>query len=86
MLKCNKLIQETTRVIVYQTISETRFLSLLGGQGFYGFQVEIVIQMQVVEVLTMNQQIEHVVALTTDLQSSFHPIESGGLEEFGRFE
>ena len=42
--------------------------------------------MQVVEVLTMDQQIEHVVALSADLQPHLHPIQLGGLEELGGLE
>ena len=42
--------------------------------------------MQVVEVLSVNQQIQHVVALSADLQSHFNPVKSRGLEELGSFE
>lgn len=37
--------------------------------------------MQVVEVLTMDEQIEHVVALSANLQANLHPIQLCGLEE-----
>ena len=40
-----------------ERISETRLLSLLSGQCFNGFQVEVVVQMKVVQVFTMNQEI-----------------------------
>lgn len=49
------------------TISETRLFTLLGGQCFHRLQVEIVIQMQIIQILTMNQQIEHIITLTTNL-------------------
>lgn len=39
--------------------------------------------MQVVEIFTMNQQIQHVVTLATHLQSSLDPIQCGRLKEFG---
>lgn len=68
------------------TISETRFLSFLGGQRFHRLQVEIVIQMKIVQVLTMNQQIEHIVTLATHLQTSLNPIKGSGLKEFCCFE
>jgi hypothetical protein len=42
--------------------------------------------MQVVQVFAVNQQVEHVVSLPADLQTSFHPIQSGGLEELCRLE
>ncbi len=51
-----------------ERIAKPRLLPLLGGQGLDWLQVEVVVQMQVVEVLAMNQQIEHVVALPADLQ------------------
>lgn len=42
--------------------------------------------MQIVEIFAMDQQVEHVVALTTHLQTRFHPINRCRLEEFRRFE
>lgn len=42
--------------------------------------------MQVVEILTVNQQIEHVVALPANLQTHFHPVQLGGLKELGGLE
>ena len=51
-----------------ECIAKPGLLPLLGGQGLDWLQVEVVVQMQVVEVLAMNQQIEHVVALPADLQ------------------
>lgn len=50
-----------------ECIPETRLLTLLGGQRLHRLQVEVVVQVQVVEILAMNQQIEHVVALPTHL-------------------
>ena len=58
----------------------------LCGQCLDRLQVEVVVQMQVVEVLTMDKQIEHVVTLTTDLQTDLHPVQLGGLEELGGLE
>ena len=42
--------------------------------------------MQVVQVLAVDQQVEHVVALAADLQADLDPVEFGGLEELGRLE
>lgn len=42
--------------------------------------------MQVVEVLAVDEQIEHVVALPTHLQTHFHPVQLGGLKELGGLE
>lgn len=37
--------------------------------------------MQVVQIFSVDQEIEHVVALPTDLKASFDPVECCGLEE-----
>lgn len=37
--------------------------------------------MQIVEVLAMDEQIQHVVALAAHLQAGLHPVQGGGLEE-----
>ena len=58
-----------------ESVTETRLLTLLGGQCLDRLQVEVVVEMKVVQVLTMNQKVQHVVALSTDLESSFHPIQ-----------
>lgn len=58
----------------------------LCGQCLDRLQVKVVVQMQVVEVLTVDQQIEHVVALPAHLQPYFHPVQLGGLEELCGFE
>ena len=42
--------------------------------------------MQIVQVLTMNQQVQHVVTLTADLKANLDPIKSGGLEKLGGLE
>jgi hypothetical protein len=55
-------------------ISETGFLPFLGGQSLHGFKIEIIVQMKIVQVLTMDEQIHHVEALSTNLESAFHPI------------
>lgn len=71
---------------VERTISEPRLFSFFSRQRFHRLQIEIVIQMKVVQIFTMNQKIQHVVALTAHLQSRFDPIQSCGLKEFRRFE
>lgn len=42
--------------------------------------------MQVVEVLSVNEQVQHVVALPAHLQSDLHPVQLSGLEELGGLE
>lgn len=58
----------------------------LCSQCLHRFQVEVVVQMQVVEVLTVDEQIEHVVALPAHLQPHLHPVQLGGLKELRGFE
>lgn len=58
----------------------------LCGQRLDRLQVEVVVEMQVVEVLTVDKQIEHVVALPANLQTHFHPVQLGGLKELGGLE
>ena len=58
----------------------------LCGQRLDRLQVEVVVQMQVVEVLTVDEQIEHVVALSAHLQAHLHPVQLGGLKELGGLE
>lgn len=56
------------------------------GEGFHRLQVEVVVQVQVVEVLSVNQQVQHVVTLSAHLKPNLHPVQLCGLEEFGGFE
>jgi len=42
--------------------------------------------MEVVEVLAVDQKVQHVVALPTHLQSNLHPVQRRRLEKLGRFE
>ena len=58
----------------------------LGGERLDGLQVEVVVQVEVVQVLAVDQQVEHVVALPAHLQPHLHPVQLGGLEELGRLE
>jgi hypothetical protein len=55
-------------------VSETGLLSLLGGKCLDRLEIEVVIEMQVVQTFTMNQEVEHIVALTTNLEANLHPI------------
>lgn len=67
-------------------VAKSRFLPFFCGQGLYWFQIEIVIQMQIVQILAMDQQIKHVVALSANLNSCFNPIQLCILEELGILE
>mmetsp|Transcript_736 Transcript_736/g.1704 ORF Transcript_736/g.1704 Transcript_736/m.1704 type:complete len:700 (-) Transcript_736:62-2161(-) len=62
-------------------VAEAGLLALLGGQGLHGLEVEVVVQVQVVEVLAVDQQVQHVVALAAHLQPRLHPVQLRALEE-----
>ena len=61
------------------------FFTFLSCQCLDWFQIEVVIQMQVIQIFSMNQQIQHVITLSTYLKAHFYPIQSRRLEEFGGF-
>ena len=42
--------------------------------------------MKIIQILSMDEQIQHVVALTTDLEADFHPIQRRRLKKLGPFE
>jgi hypothetical protein len=57
--------QNFTRQV--ESVSEPTFLSFLGGESFRWFQVEIIIQVKVIQLFPVYKQVQHVVALPTDL-------------------
>jgi hypothetical protein len=69
----------TTKV---ESITKAGLFSFLGGKRLYWLKIEIVIEMQIVEVLSMNEKVEHVVALPYDLKAGFNPVKFCELEEF----
>ena len=60
--------------------------SNLGGQCFDRLEVEVEVEVKVVKILAMNQKVQHVVALSADLQTDLHPVQCRRLEELGRLE
>ena len=62
-------------------ISKSRLLSLFGGKGLDGLQVEVVVEMEIVEVLPVDEEVQHVVALSADLEASLNPVQASRLEE-----
>lgn len=73
----------TTQV---ESVAEPGLLSLFGGECLDGFQIEVVIKMEIIQVLAMDQKVQHVVTLTTDLKTHFYPVQCGRLEELGGLE
>ena len=62
-------------------ITESALLSFFGGQCLHRLQVEVVVKMQVGQVFAVNQQVQHVVALSAHLDACFNPVELCILEE-----
>jgi hypothetical protein len=81
----HQLCQSQDLTTQVKRVPEARFLSLFCSQSLDRLQVEIVIQMQVVQILTMDQQIQHVITLATNLKAGFNPIQRCRLEELCRF-
>ena len=79
----NELGQTQNLTHKVESVSKARLLALLGGQGLDRLEVEVVVQMQVGQVLTVNQEVQHVEALPADLQTSFNPVNGRLLEELG---
>jgi hypothetical protein len=69
-----------------ERVTEPRLFALLGGQRLDWFQVEVVVEMEVCQSLSMDQEIEHIESLTDNLETRFDPIDRSRLEELGRFE
>jgi hypothetical protein len=64
-----------------ERVSEPTLFSFFSGQCLNWLQIEVVIQMQIVEILSVNQQVQHVVALTTYLKSGLNPVKFRQLEK-----
>ena len=69
-----------------ESITKSTLLSLFSSQCLDWLQVEIVVQMKEVKVLAMDQKVEHVVTLATDLKACLNPIELRKLEELSLLE
>lgn len=67
-------------------VSESRLLPLLRGKGFDRFQIHVVIEMEVVKVLSVDKEVQHVVTLSAYLQTRLNPVERCLLEELGALE
>ena len=81
-----KLGQSQNLSAQMKSVSESWFLSLFGCQCLDWFQVEIVIQMQIIQILSVDEKVQHVVTLSASLQASLNPVQSCRLEKFGCFE
>ena len=64
-----------------KSITEARLLSFLGGKSLNRLQVKVEVQMKVIQIFTVNQQIQHVVTLSDYLKCCLNPVELSHLEE-----
>lgn len=53
-------------------VSKARLLALLSGERLDGLQVEVVVEVEVIQVLAVDQQVQHVVALPAHLRRQPH--------------
>mmetsp|Transcript_14739 Transcript_14739/g.38930 ORF Transcript_14739/g.38930 Transcript_14739/m.38930 type:complete len:664 (+) Transcript_14739:435-2426(+) len=79
----HKLCQTHDLTAQMERIAEARLFALLRREGLHRLQVEVVIQVQEIEILTGDQQVQHVVTLTTHLQTDLDPVQLRALEELG---
>ena len=63
-------------------VSKTRFFAFFGREGFDGLEVKVVVKMEIVKVLAVDQEVEHVVALATHLEANFDPVQFRELKKF----
>jgi len=66
-----------------ERVPKATLLPLLCRQRLDWLQIEVIVQVQVVQMLPVNQQVEHIVPLTADLQAGLNPVELGVLEKLG---
>lgn len=67
-------------------VSESRLLALLRRKRLDRLQVHVEVEVEVVQVLAVDEEVEHVVTLAADLKTRFDPVDRRRLEELGRLE
>ena len=82
----NQLCQAQDLSHKMESITKTRLFSFFRGQSFHGFEIEVVIKVEVSQVLSVNKQIQHVESLSADLKARFNPVNRGSLEKLGTLE
>ena len=55
-------------------ISKSRLFTFFGCQRLDWLEIKVVVQVQVVEILAMDEEVEHVESLTGNLETCFNPI------------
>jgi hypothetical protein len=64
-----------------ESVAKSRLLPLLGRERLYRLQVKIVIEMEVTQIFSVNQEVEHIVALSADLQACLDPVKLSVLKK-----
>lgn len=65
-----------------KSISKSWPFSFLCCESLHRLQVEVIVQMEVVQIFTVDQQHQHVEPLTAQIKSHFYPVHFSELEEF----
>ena len=69
-----------------KSVTEPRLLSFFCGESLDRLEHEVVVEMQVVEVSPVDDQVQHVEALSAQLEACLDPVDLGLLKEFRRSE
>ena len=65
-----------------ESVSKARLLSFFGSESFYGFEIEVVVEVKIVEIFLVDHEIKHVITLPANLEASLNPVQLSELEEF----
>lgn len=79
----HKLCQSQYLSRKVECITKSTLLPLLCCKSLGWLEIKVVVEMQVIQLLSINEQIEHVVALATYLQPNLYPIQLRTLKELG---
>ena len=65
----NQLGQAKDLAAEVECVPEARLLALFGGERLHRLQVEVVVKMQIIQILPVDQKVEHIVSLAANLKS-----------------
>jgi len=64
-----------------ESVAEATLLPLFRRQGLGRLQVEVVVEMEIIQPLALDEQVQHVIALSAHLQTSLYPVQLSALKE-----
>ena len=82
----NQLGQSQNLMSQMEGITKPRLLPLLRSKCLGRLQIEVIIQILIIQLLAIDQQIQHIVPLPANLQPHLHLIQLGALKELGRLQ